>query len=67
MARLAVAGAGNASITGVNLTWTVIAAITALLALSVAGRLVREILGVGLGTVRMQEIALRCRKGRQPT
>src|ERR1700728_5410614 len=45
------------SVSGSNLTWVVIVAVVALLALGVAYILVREVLAASQGTQRMQEIA----------
>src|SRR6202046_922899 len=45
------------SVSGSNLTWVVIVAVIALLALGVAGVLVREVLAASQGTEKMQEIA----------
>src|ERR1700728_3166880 len=45
------------SVSGSNLTWVVIVAVVALLALGVAGVLVREVLAASKGTEKMQEIA----------
>src|ERR1700721_887944 len=45
------------SVSGSNLTWVVIVAVIALLALGVAGVLVREVLAASKGTAKMQEIA----------
>src|ERR1700755_980866 len=44
------------SVSGSNLTWVIIVAVVALLALGVAGTLVREVLAASQGTQRMQEI-----------
>jgi K(+)-stimulated pyrophosphate-energized sodium pump len=49
--------ANSVSVSGSNLTWVVIVAVIALLALGVAGVLVREVLAASQGTERMQEIA----------
>src|ERR1700678_1072867 len=55
---LAAGGAGApVSVSGGNLTWVVIVAVIALLALGVAGVLVREVLAASQGTAKMQEIA----------
>ena len=51
------------SVSGSNLTWVVIVAVVALLALGVAGVLVREVLAAGQGTQRMQEIARAVQEG----
>src|SRR6202050_4073345 len=45
------------SVSGSNLTWVVIVAVIALLALGVAGVLVREVLAASKGTAKMQKIA----------
>src|ERR1700753_2845725 len=51
------------SVRGSNLTWVIIVAVVALLALGVAGVLVREVLAAGQGTQRMQEIARAVQEG----
>src|ERR1700748_859440 len=51
------------SVRGSTLTWVIIAAVVALLALGVAGVLVREVLAAGQGTQRMQEIARAVQEG----
>ncbi|HEX2821906.1 MAG TPA: sodium/proton-translocating pyrophosphatase, partial [Streptosporangiaceae bacterium] len=51
------------SVSGSNLTWVVVVAVVALLALGVAGVLVREVLATSQGTQRMQEIALAVQEG----
>jgi K(+)-stimulated pyrophosphate-energized sodium pump len=51
------------SVSGSNLTWVVIVAVVALLALGVAGVLVREVLAASQGTERMQEIARAVQEG----
>src|ERR1700744_5048550 len=51
------------SVSGGNLTWVVIVAVIALLALAVAGVLVREVLAASQGTEKMQEIALAVQEG----
>jgi K(+)-stimulated pyrophosphate-energized sodium pump len=64
MFRLVPALAANSvSVSGNNLTWVVIVAVIALLALGVAGGLVREVLAAGQGTQRMQEIARAVQEG----
>jgi K(+)-stimulated pyrophosphate-energized sodium pump len=64
MSRLLPALAANpVSLTGSNLTWVVIVAVVALLALGVAGLLVREVLAASQGTQKMQEIALAVQEG----
>src|SRR6201997_1232983 len=50
-------------VSGSNLTWVIIVAVVALLALGVAGVLVREVLAAGQGTQRMQEIARAVQEG----
>ncbi len=55
--------ANTATVSGSNLTWVVIVAVVALLALGVAGVLVREVLAAGQGTQRMQEIAKAVQEG----
>src|SRR6201985_298872 len=51
------------SVSGGNLTWVVIVAVIALLALAVAGWLVREVLAASQGTQKMQEIATAVQEG----
>ncbi len=64
MSRLVPALAANpVSVSGSNLTWVVIVAVVGLLALGVAGVLVREVLAAGQGTERMQEIARAVQEG----
>ena len=53
----------SVSVSGSNLTWVVIVAVVALLALGVAGALVREVLAAGQGTQRMQDIARAIQEG----
>ncbi len=48
---------------GSNLTWVVIVAVVGLLALGVAGVLVREVLAASQGTQRMQDIARAMQEG----
>ena len=55
--------ANSASVSGSNLTWVVIVAVVALLALGVAGVLVREVLAAGQGTQKMQDIARAIQEG----
>jgi K(+)-stimulated pyrophosphate-energized sodium pump len=55
--------ANSVSVSGSNLTWVVIVAVVGLLALGVAGALVREVLAAGQGTERMQEIARAVQEG----
>ncbi|HEX9031481.1 MAG TPA: sodium-translocating pyrophosphatase [Streptosporangiaceae bacterium] len=65
MTRLgsALASAPAATVSGSNLTWVVIVAVVALLALAVAGWLVREVLAASQGTEKMQEIAKAVQEG----
>jgi K(+)-stimulated pyrophosphate-energized sodium pump len=61
---LAAGGPGSpVSVSGGNLTWVVIVAVIGLLALGVAGTLVREVLAASQGTQRMQEIARAVQEG----
>jgi K(+)-stimulated pyrophosphate-energized sodium pump len=60
--NLALAG-GGPTVTGANLTWVVVVAVIALLALAVAGVLVRQVLAASQGTEKMQEIALSIQEG----
>jgi K(+)-stimulated pyrophosphate-energized sodium pump len=57
------AGSGAVGVTGGNLTWVIVVAVVALLALAVAGVLVREVLAASQGTERMQEIARAVQEG----
>src|ERR1700748_1356192 len=57
------AGAGSVSVTGGNLVLIIIALVVALLALGVAGALVREVLAASTGTQRMQEISRAVQEG----
>jgi K(+)-stimulated pyrophosphate-energized sodium pump len=57
------AGGGAVSVSGGNLTLVVIVAVIALLALAVAGWLVREVLAASQGTEKMQEIARAVQEG----
>jgi K(+)-stimulated pyrophosphate-energized sodium pump len=64
MSRLNLALAGGApGVTGANLTWVVVVAVIALLALGVAAVLVRQVLAASQGTEKMQEIALSIQEG----
>src|SRR5215471_16081153 len=56
-------GGGAVSVTGGNLTLVVIVAVVALLALAVAGWLVRDVLAASQGTEKMQEIARAVQEG----
>src|SRR5215831_13976282 len=57
------AGGGAVTVAGSNLTLVVIVAVVALLALAVAGVLVREVLAADQGTAKMQEIAKAVQEG----
>ncbi len=61
--HVSVLAANSVSVSGSNLTWVVIVAIVGLLALGVAGALVREVLAASQGTERMQEIARAVQEG----
>ena len=63
MLRNLAAGGGAVSVSGGNLTLVVIVAVIALLALAVAGWLVREVLAASQGTEKMQEIARAVQEG----
>ncbi len=64
MSRLTLAAGGGAvGVTGGNLTLVVVVAVIALLALAVAGWLVREVLAASQGTEKMQEIARAVQEG----
>ncbi|GAA0263515.1 sodium-translocating pyrophosphatase [Cryptosporangium japonicum] len=54
---------GGVNISGDNITYVVIAAAIALLALGVAAALVRAVLAAGQGTAKMQEIAAAVQEG----
>ncbi|MFG1618305.1 sodium-translocating pyrophosphatase [Nonomuraea wenchangensis] len=60
---LAAEPASNLALSGNNLTIVVVVAAVALIALAVAGGLVREVLGAGQGTERMQNIARAVQEG----
>ncbi|HSZ47763.1 MAG TPA: sodium-translocating pyrophosphatase [Streptosporangiaceae bacterium] len=55
--------AGVVSVTGANLTWVVVVAVIALMALAVAGWLVRDVLAASQGSAKMQEIATAVQEG----
>ena len=57
------AGGEAVSVSGGNLTLVVVVAVIALLALAVAGWLVREVLAASQGTEKMQEIARAIQEG----
>jgi len=54
---------GAVTVTGSHLTWVVVVAVVALIALAVAGLLVREVLAASQGTAKMQEIAKAVQEG----
>jgi K(+)-stimulated pyrophosphate-energized sodium pump len=54
---------GVPGLSGANLTWVICVAVVALLALVVAGVLVRQVLAAGTGTEKMQEIAQAVQEG----
>ncbi len=64
MSGLTLAGASSAvHLSGGNLSLIVVVAVVALLALAVAGWLVREVLAAGQGTEKMQEISRAVQEG----
>src|SRR5262249_12737064 len=54
---------GAATVTGSNVTWVAVVAVIAVLALAMAGWLVREVLAASQGTAKMQEIAHAVQEG----
>src|ERR1700722_9336220 len=56
-------GGGLPTVSGANLTWVVVVAIIALMALAVAGWLVRDVLAASQGTQKMQEIPTAVQEG----
>jgi K(+)-stimulated pyrophosphate-energized sodium pump len=54
---------GAATVTGSNVTWVAVVAVIAVLALAMAGWLVRQVLAASKGTAKMQEIALAVQEG----
>jgi K(+)-stimulated pyrophosphate-energized sodium pump len=54
---------GAATVTGSNVTWVAIVAVIAVLALAMAGWLVRQVLAAEQGTAKMQEIAVAIQEG----
>jgi len=54
---------GAPTVTGGNLTWVAVVAVIALMALAVAGWLVRDVLAASPGTPKMQEIARAVQEG----
>jgi K(+)-stimulated pyrophosphate-energized sodium pump len=64
MARLNLAAGGGAvGVSGSNLSWVIVIAVIALLALAVAGWLVRDVLAASQGTEKMQEISRAVQEG----
>src|SRR6266851_184255 len=64
MTRLGTALAdGAATVTGSNVTWLAVVAVIAVLALAMAGWLVRQVLAASQGTAKMQEISLAVQEG----
>src|SRR5579859_6471683 len=64
MTRLGSAlASGAATVTGSNVTWVAVVAVIAVLALAMAGWLVRQVLAAGQGTAKMQEIATAVQEG----
>ncbi len=61
--NLALAG-GVPGVTGANLTWVVVVAVIALLALAVAGWLVREVLAASQGTEKTRRPTCGASSGR---
>jgi K(+)-stimulated pyrophosphate-energized sodium pump len=57
------AGGGAPGVTGSNVTWVIVVAVVAVLALVMAGWLVRQVLAASKGTEKMQEIALAVQEG----
>ena len=57
------AGGGAPGVSGSNVTWVVVIAVVAVLALAMAGWLVRQVLSASKGTEKMQEIALAVQEG----
>src|SRR5580692_12970931 len=56
-------GGGAPTVTGGNLVWVAVVAVIALMALAVAGWLVRDVLAASQGTPKMQEIATAIQEG----
>src|SRR5215469_14798396 len=63
MVRHNLASSAGVALHGANLTWVVVAAVIALLALAVAGFLVREVLSASQGSQKMQEISRAVQEG----
>jgi K(+)-stimulated pyrophosphate-energized sodium pump len=65
MSGIRLASVGELSLAGKNLTYVIIAAAIALVALGFAAALVKTVLGAGRGTQKMQEIAGAVQEGAQ--
>src|SRR5580658_7449366 len=63
MFRHNLAASAVVTLHGTNLTWVVVVAVVALLALGVAGLLVREVLAASQGSQKMQEISRAVQEG----
>ena len=63
MVRHNLASSAGVALHGANLTWVVVVAVVALLALAVAGLLVREVLAASQGSQKMQEISRAVQEG----
>ncbi|MGH3158284.1 MAG: sodium/proton-translocating pyrophosphatase, partial [Streptosporangiaceae bacterium] len=63
MFRHNLATSAGVTLHGTNLTWVVVVAVVALLALGVAGLLVREVLAASQGSPKMQEISRAVQEG----
>jgi K(+)-stimulated pyrophosphate-energized sodium pump len=63
MVRHNLASSAGVALHGANLTWVVVAGVIALLALAVAGLLVREVLSASQGSAKMQEISRAVQEG----
>jgi K(+)-stimulated pyrophosphate-energized sodium pump len=63
MFRHNLALSGGVALRGSNLTWVVVVGVVALLALGVAGLLVREVLAASQGSQKMQEISRAVQEG----
>ena len=63
MFRHNLASSAGVALHGSNLTWVVVVAVIALLALAVAGWLVREVLAASQGSQKMQEISRAVQEG----
>jgi K(+)-stimulated pyrophosphate-energized sodium pump len=55
--------AGSPTVSGGNLTWVIVVAVIALMALAVAGWLVRDVLAASQGSAKFQEIAKAVQEG----